>query len=271
MGRSKAVVVLVGLTLTGCGAAGQGYFHPPTSATVGEAGFRLVEPARAIVVLYTAGSDSNENRPPCRPGGSVPLALTALAGTVIGSRPVVVHGYCAAAIGDLAARVSMAEARAPELEGVIRAYRAQGVDPRRIFVAGHSMGGWAAILVGARGQVEVGGVIAFAPANGIWTRDRRGPYQWLAYERQKSSTVGLSRLDALLYLFHGDPFNEPDDLRFLEAIQGVTYRTLSPVAIGDGSCATRAPHTIVYSGCFRDSETETIRSFITERLRGLSP
>lgn len=246
---------LLALILAGC-AGPKSYFHAGGATSL--PAMDLSSPDRTIVVLYTAGADSNDSPAPCREGGGVPPVLLALAGVVLNGKTVVIHGYCPASVGNMAAGQSMSEARAPELEQVIRGYLAQGIAERNIFVAGHSMGGWAAILVAARRQVEIGGVIAFAPANGVWTRDRRGPYQWAAYARQRTATESLPRLEALIYMFERDPFNGPEDLAFLQAVPGVDY-------VAAPACAPGSPHNTASRGCFRDAEQERIRRFIADR------
>lgn len=265
MFRQIAALGVVALALSGC-VSPKSFFHPPSLGEAGDKGaFSVKDPRNSIVVLFTAGSPDNDTAAPCRDGGGVPPVLSALGGTVIGGKTVVVHGYCPIAIGALAGGMSMSEARAPELEDVIRSYQAQGVAARNIIIAGHSMGGWAAVLVAARKKVEIGGVIAFAPANGIWVRSRRGPNHWAAYARQKGAMEDVQKMNALVYLFHGDEFNGPEDLEFMKTVDGIQYIAVAPKSLGDGSCARNYAHSIVYSSCFQPSETDRIKAFI-ERL-----
>lgn len=251
------------LALFAAGCAGGTYVHSGSPDAQRDGG-APPGPAHTVMILFTAGADHNDRAAPCPEGGGVPRVLRALAGSVVAGKTIVVHGYCPTSVGNLGGGISMAEARAPELESLVGRTMATGVPARQIFVAGHSMGGWAAVLVGARRQVQIGGVISFAPANGIWLRDLRGPSQWAAYARQRTAVDGVRRLNALLYVFAGDPYNAPEDLAFLKSIDGVRYVTLDPATVDGGSCSGN-PHRFASTRCFA-GEGERIRRFVAERL-----
>jgi len=250
-------VCLCALSST-CLALGKSEFAPSAMATVNEDGsFAIGKPRNTIVVLYTPGSDRNDVASPCRWMASAPGIILQLAGTRIAGKDVLVHGYCSKATGTLPER-SMAEARAPELERIVRAYVKQGVPTNQIIVAGHSMGGWAALLVGARRNVDIAGFIAFAPGNGVWTKDKRGPRHAGAVRRQKTSVEGLERLDGLVFAFYGDPFNEPGDLEHLAGIPGIVFVATEP-------CALNAHMTALYD-CFWHQYEDEVRAFIEARV-----
>lgn len=241
---------------------GPSHFLPPVGAKVEPSGDFTVKNLQSIYILYTSGADSNERAPYCA-SGIIPPIFTNLAGTKIAGRTVVIHAYCSQATGDLSLGQSMAEARVPDLENVIDIYLRQGVSPDQIFVAGHSMGGWAAVLVGARKKAQIGGVIAFAPANGIWEKRLRGPNHWAAYDRQKAALWNVDDLTALVYTFKGDPYNSPEDLEFMKRISRVQY---IPLDVNEMGCPFQDPHRTSNSGCFMKAETERILAFIEGRF-----
>lgn len=262
--RTLACLLLAAL-LSGC-MSPRSYFFPPDGAVVGDKGaFSVTNPANSIVILYTPGSATNDTLGSCGPG-MVPTVLRSLEGSTIGGKRVLIHMYCSLATGMLVGGMSMAEARAPDLERVVASYGPQGVPPRQIFVAGHSMGGWAAVLVSARRKVEIGGIIAFAPANGVWEKHLRRGEHWAAVERQRTAVVGLDRMTGLVYAFHGDTFNAPEDLEFLGQLPGLNFVALQGSAIGDGSCGRTFAHALASTACFDKAESERIRTFIARSM-----
>jgi dienelactone hydrolase len=244
--------------------AGPSFVFPPSAATTGPDGIVLADAAHSIVIVYTAGSDSNVVAQ-CRTGAGVPPVLREIAGTAVAGSRIVVHGYCPDAIGDLGRGVSMSEARAPEIERVLKADMAQGVPPQNVFVAGHSMGGWAAVLVGLRREVPVAGVIAFAPANGVNRRPLREEGNWWALRRELDALRQAPKLDALIYTFAGDDASEPADLEIVARIPGLTYREWTA---GPG-CEHVPPHfTVLAQPCFTAGEKQAILDFVAAHSHG---
>lgn len=260
MGRIERVLFALGICglLSGFTAQGKSEFDPLDKATVNEDGtFTIIDPNNTIVVLYTPGSNRNDVVGSCRPMAGAPAIILHQAGTEIAGKNVLVHGYCSNATGVLPHQ-SMSEARAPDLEGIVEEYKRQGVPPNQIIVAGHSMGGWAALLVGARKNVEIGGFIAFAPGNGVWTKDKRGPNHKGVVARQKTSVEGLTRLDGLVFTFYGDPFNSPADLEHLAEIPGIEF-------VASELCSYDA-HSAALNDCFWRQYEDTIRDYIESRV-----
>lgn len=260
MGKIKRLIFVFcvcGLS-SGFTALGKSEFDPVGMATVNEDGtFTINDPRDTIVVLYTPGSNSNAVVGACRPMAGAPAIILHQAGTKIAGKDVLVHGYCSKATGELPNR-SMAEARAPDLERIVEEYNEQGVPPNQVIVAGHSMGGWAALLVGARKNIEIGGFIAFAPGNGVWTKDKRGPNHRGVVSRQKTSVEGLDRLDGLVFTFYGDPNNAPGDLEHLAEIPGIVFVATEP-------CTYDAHFAALYD-CFWHQYEDKVRAFIESRV-----
>lgn len=244
--------------LPGVAAQAKSQFDPMEMARVTDDGaFTISDPARSIVILYTAGSMRNDVTDPCRPMGGAPPIILHQAGTEIVGKRVLIHGYCSSATGKLPDQ-SMSEARAPDLERVVGQHLDQGVPPNQIFVAGHSMGGWAALLVGARGNVDIAGFIALAPANGVWIKSERGSLHDGVVARQKTSVDGLRRLDGLVFALFGDSSNSPADLEHLADIPGVEF-------VASEGC-TYDPHEAPLYDCFWHRYEDLVRAYIEKRV-----
>ncbi len=256
-------MLFLSLSLSAC-VTGKNYFFPKDAVTLLRGTkFLINDPREKIVILYTPGAAHNNRPEPCRYAASTPSILLDLKGKVIAGKEVIIHGFCSVAAGIVGTEMTMSEARAPELEGIVRNYQAQGVPANQIFVAGHSMGGWAAVLVGARKKVEIAGFIAFAPANGIWKKDKRGPYHYAAVDRQRTAVEGLKRLDGLLFLFEGDPFNSPSDLAYMKEIPGIKFYGLSP-------CSDRSPHMMMAEYCFQSKFKRVVATYIENQVTGMA-
>ncbi len=253
--------VLFGLTLVWAvqvdAANGKSQFSPFEMATVNADGtFIILRPIDTIIVLYTDGSESNSKLGPCRPMAGAGSLTYHLAGTKIAGKSVLVHGYSSRAKGGLP-KQSMAEARAPDLERIIEEYHRQGVPPAQVFVSGFSMGGWTALLVGVRKKVEIGGFIAFSPANGVWTKDRRGPQHDGVVARQRTAVANLNRLDGMVFSIYGDPYNSPSDLEHLAKIPGIEFLT--------SEACSADPHGDPLYDCFRVKFVDQVRAYIEAR------
>lgn len=249
-----------------CQAATAFFF--PASAGVDEAGIpRLRSPAASIVVLYTPGSDSNTTMV-CYPGASVPPVFRNLAGTLVNGNELVVVGYCPDAVGNLDRDLSMSEARVPELQQRVRSLLEEGVPSQHLFIAGHSMGGWAAVRVGLQQEPAVAGVIAFAPANGINRRANRTAGNLRALYREQHALEGHSSLNALVYTFAGDENAEPESLAFLSGFPGVQMVQWPAPAAG----AQGDPHfTVLRQPDFASQESGRILDFIRRHSAAHAP
>lgn len=258
--------MLLAALLSGC-MSPKNFFHPESAVVVGEKGaFSIKEPEKSVVILFTPGSPRTDFPVPCDKN-PVPQVLRDLSGTLMDGKHVLVHGYCPTGVGNFQGAMSQSESWVPEIEAVVRLYQNQGVSPEHIFLSGQSMGGWASVLVAAKKNVEIAGIIAFAPANGIGFKRGRNGNGWAAYARQKEAMQGISRLNGLLYVFHNDPFNTPEDLAFMNGIPGLQYVALDGATLGDGSCAKRSPHGLGYSSCFASTEMMRIVEFMYSRMK----
>jgi pimeloyl-ACP methyl ester carboxylesterase len=107
--------------------------------------------------------------------------------------------------------------RVEEIEAVVDALLSAGVSPARIFLAGHSAGGWASLMAAARFGHKLNAVVAFAPAfAGPRAEVDRYPWWWQeARPRQVQELLAAPALTALVFAYDDDPFETPEDLAFL--------------------------------------------------------
>jgi pimeloyl-ACP methyl ester carboxylesterase len=151
--------------------------------------------------------------------------------------------------------------RVDEIEAVVDAIIGAGVSPDRIFLAGHSAGGWASLMAAARFGHKVNGVIAFAPAF-AGPRAEEERYPWWRQEarpRQAQELLDAPSLTALVFAYEDDPFERPADLGFLveahPAVRLVGY-----------ACPGRTGHTTHLRDCREASTASAVADFLS--LRG---
>ena len=149
-------------------------------------------------------------------------------------------------------------------------FTAAGLPSRNIFLAGHSAGAWASLLVARWGKVDVTGDIAFAPtfAGPVETR----PSGWTILHREQSALLRTAtRLDALVFAFNGDAYSEVSDLGSVFTAPGVTFVPVTHTAGNYDDCGKVAFHRGVFTQCFDRFAAPRISSFIEQRLRDTSP
>jgi pimeloyl-ACP methyl ester carboxylesterase len=160
--------------------------------------------------------------------------------------------------------------RADEILAAVAAQRARGVPARRIFLLGHSAGGWSSLMAARKDPSGFNAVIAFAPAfagvrnwsgSGAHCESERGLCpQWRSelMPRQMKYIREAKRIDALIFAYSDDQFDRPAELAPLESIPGV--RIIAFDACQDG-------HATTYSDCFREGARVEIEDYIKTRLK----
>ena len=128
--------------------------------------------------------------------------------------------------------------RAARIVEMIEVHSA-GYPPSHVFVAGHSAGGWASLLIKRWNPNLFNGVIATAPAfNGDRRRrlcvrpgcdptntDTEKKRKWRSRMREQHERFLTSGPDlrALVFAFHCDPYGHPHEYRFANAVTIYTY------------------------------------------------
>lgn len=272
--KKLIVAAILCTTLAAC-VGPRHVFHPSDAALIPEKGaLKIVNPAGRALIIYTPGAADHTSVGNCSPdkpnsGSGIPNVLLDLAGTTIAGKTVTIDGYCSFATGNFQGStggVSKAVVRARDIEDLVRFYIAEGVPAGQIFLAGHSMGGWAALEVARAGEVPIGGIIAFAPAH-AWQKALRTPNHHTLQRESVDAVSQARRIDGLVFVFRNDPFNDPDDLAPLARVPGIDFVALDDRAIDGADCGRSFAHSMHRAECFRQTQKSRIEQFIDQRLR----
>ena len=107
--------------------------------------------------------------------------------------------------------------RVAELRTVLEGFQAIGVEPSNITLAGHSAGGWTALLAAASYPEKMQSVIAFAPAF-AGRRSEESSYPWwrkIVRPEQIAIMTQPNNVAKLIFAYEDDAFNRPSDLAFI--------------------------------------------------------
>lgn len=171
----------------------------------------------------------------------------------INERQVAIFYLCSSAIETLSIIPgSYIFNRMKELEVILDELLAQGAHPSQIILAGHSAGGWVSLMAAHRFQAKFAGSIAFAPAfagkksqASFWWRKIARPYQI-------KKMLSAEDMNALVFAYHNDPYEDPASLQFL--VDKPNVRLVS------FSC--RFPHSAIFHGCESKETALNIEEFI---------
>lgn len=223
--------------------------------------YRVPDSANAIVIIYNHGTKRPQVRENCAAYfNRVPDTLLALR-----NKRTFIFRRCSTAT-EPASRTNVGGyiyARMAEVTETINALRRAGVKSRHIFVAGHSAGGWTALMLKAAKPALFNGVIAFAPAF-AGPRSEEDRFPWWRREarpRHIKEMTSAKSLPALVFAYEGDRFNRPQDLTFLTAAYPDSVKI-----VGYG-CETARKHLILHYDCRATETTKQIAAFINARVR----
>lgn len=241
--------------------------HPPLT---------LPNPKGSVVLIYTHGSVGEFEPDPCRldqvdvPFG-MPSAIAALDGRKIWGKTLRVDGFCTPSkvgafdLGTGRPRRLKVELRKEDLRERVEAYRDMGVPARQIFVAGHSAGAWAALLLEAEDPTLFNAVVAIAPAF-AGRRQDQDPLWHRVRQNELDTLVQAPKLDGLVFAFDGDPYETPATLQPLARRWDVAF-----VAVPEAERAKRGcfadPHQTALDRCFANGWSGAIGDWIATKLR----
>ncbi len=218
------------------------------------------DPAQATVIIYSHGTTRPQRQERCdRWWNRVPSALL----NVESPRPFIYY-LCSTAT-ELGSREHAGRyvfARLGEVEAALDELLAAGVPSHRIFLAGHSAGGWVSLMAASAFPEKFNAAIAFAPAfAGRRSETSRFPW-WRQRARpaQIARMVSAETLPALVFSYRGDPFNRPQDLTFLtehfpESVELVAY-----------GCPNHFKHLLHLYDCREVQTTDTLSRYLAKRL-----
>jgi hypothetical protein len=236
----------------------------------------IAAPRQTVVLIYTHGSVGEFEPDPCRlerqdvPFG-MPSAIAVLDGRRLWGKLLRVDGFCTPSkVGqfDTASgrpRRLKVELRKEDLRERVLAYRAQGVPARQIFLAGHSAGAWAALMLEAEEPTLFNAVVAIAPAfagrrqdqDALWLRVRQNEFDQL---------LSAPKLDGLLFAFEGDPYETPATLQALASRWDLAFVAVAESARRQRGCSAE-PHQTALDSCFAAGWSGAIGDWLAAKLR----
>jgi pimeloyl-ACP methyl ester carboxylesterase len=213
-----------------------------------------IDPDHSVILIFNHGTTRPQRQHICDEARDVPTVLHDIAR----ANGWTVHYLCSTAMDDGVAG-SYTYKRADEILAAVAAFRARGIPAWRIFLLGHSAGGWSSLMAARKDRTGFNAIIAFAPAfAGPRHEESRFPI-WrrrLAPE-QMNYLLQAKRIDALIFAYEDDEFDRPRDIAPLERIPGIRIIAFDACMRGHGT---------TYSECFRTGARREIEDYIKLRL-----
>jgi len=230
--------------------------------------------ARTALVLYSHGGsrDSDPDPAECRAEPRpLPAVLTALDGSAIGGLTLRVIGYCYHAVGAIAtpgAALSRRERRAREVRALLAILDRAGLPGSRVVLAGHSIGAWSSMVTLIETPGIAAGLIGLSPACcGPVERRAVRPAAAAMWAQDARTMASAPRIEALVWLAEGDPYNPLADLAFLGRVPGVAFHPMRQAAlVGMGCEADADPHLVLLEPCFAAAAGPALRAFLAAHL-----
>ncbi|KAG1682756.1 hypothetical protein GQR58_010549 [Nymphon striatum] len=168
-----------------------------------------------IVVIYNHGIKHPQQPEPCyMPYNKPPASLRSLI-----NKNLMVYSLCSTSIESPAPTSAGKQVylRKQEISHAIDAFLERGIQPKNLFLAGHSNGGWTSLMMMRDVNKRFNGVIAYAPAFAGKRKDSKLFPWWRSTARpnQINDMLGASEMDALVFAYDRDEYNRPQDLKFL--------------------------------------------------------
>ncbi|MEL6476055.1 MAG: hypothetical protein AAFR17_01905 [Pseudomonadota bacterium] len=228
---------------------------PWTWAWSGYLDLRVDDPAGTNIIIWNHGTEAERTAPGCTSLKHAPppsiLALERIGRTRV---------YYLCTKQGQGEETHIALRRGQEIMALVARFRALGVPPGRIFLAGQSMGGCAALF--ALGQIpeEVNAGLLFATAcfgMGEGIRRARGRLSG-AEQRVEARLLEAENLRALMVAFRKDRWNKPAHLGHLSRRYGESVEIVSP--------ACGANHSGAYYGCGLETVATLVETYFRARL-----
>ncbi len=199
------------------------------------------------VLIYMHGTTNSTQVQRC--SGRVPEVLTTLA-----SENIAIFYLCSNAVESVSlVPGNYIFTRLDEVSQVLSELETAGIKPENIFLAGHSAGGWTSLMAAQHFPGQFAGSIAFAPAFAGKTANRSHWWQ-LARQLQTKKMLSAPDMNALVFAYYNDPFEDPASLSFLTAKYPAT------VHMANFKC--NQPHTAIYTQCELAAKTALIVQFL---------
>ena len=257
----------------GAAAAGVSGFLPGTQGAAPVQGtyegeppkIAIADPKNKTIVVYSHGTRRPQHVEDCsKSSNRVPRSLME-ALNVRRDGGALVYYLCSRAT-EQTTRTTAGEyiyKRMAEVEHTLDQLIAAGVEPKRIFLAGHSAGGWTSLMMGRTAAKKFNSVIAFAPAF-AGPRSETEQYPWwrkVARPKQVAEMTKPPRLEALVFAYADDPFNRPEDLDFLAKRYPQSVKL-----VGYDCPLVKRTHLTHLDDCREDKTTALSRDYVKRRV-----
>jgi pimeloyl-ACP methyl ester carboxylesterase len=220
---------------------------------------RISEPGDKILIVYSHGTTRPQQIEDCDASwNQVPRSLLA-----IQSEKVLIYYLCSTARESNSTWGSAGQyiyGRVKEVEATLDEFIALGVSPKNIFLAGHSAGGWTSLMAQRHLGRKFNAAIVFAPAfAGRRADESRYPHWYQeARPRQIREMLEAPEIRALIFAYYGDPFERPEDLKFL------TEQYPRTVHLIGYECDIQNRHLVHVNDCRETATTAAISKYIRE-------
>ena len=215
--------------------------------------------ADTIVVIYNHGTRNPRKKERCQSSyNQVPQPLEELS-----NDKFIIYYLCSNAIegSDRQEAGNQVYARMYEIEQVMEKLISQGIAPEHIFLAGHSKGAWASLMLMNLVNKKFNAAILFAPA--LANRKSSEKYPWWRGEvrsRQIKQMLAAKNIDALIFAYDDDEYNRPQDLQFL------TDHDPDSVRIMSYRCDYEYTHNTHLHDCRHQQTKKLIKQYIQEQI-----
>ena len=209
--------------------------------------------APAKIIIYSNGAPHSEEPPTCI-GNPPPRTLTEAA-TKAGFQ---VERLCGTWRGDRdGAKGSYIYQRAEQFKAAVADCVARGVPRSRIVLAGHSAGGWSALMAMSQEPGLAHSAILFAPAC-CGRSDQPDRPTWRRIQAQQERQItGGAELRALVFGYDYDEYNRTSELAFLPQHFGATVQL-------DGYSCRFWTHLTAFHDCRSGQTTARIAEYLKE-------
>lgn len=265
MNRSLCFALLllnVTLFLSACSSLGS---NSKTSIADNIQTLKFTSPSsQQRVIIYNHGISRPQQKEPCfMPYNHPPSSLTALI-----SNTMMVYRLCSTATESpaISSAGKQVYLRKIEINYAIDAFLARGIQPKHLFLAGHSNGGWTSLMMMSDVNKRFNGVIAYAPAF-AGKRSEMGITPWwrrIVRPRQINEMLLAPTMDALVFAYENDAYNRPQDLQFLE--NRYPLKNAAGVDLVAYDCGLSNAHQTFKSDCRLTDTSRLISNFVNEQI-----
>lgn len=268
MNRSRLLRLFVMLLmsfstlLSGCSTMGS---NTKGSIHSGVDSVNFTAPAdQQIVIIYNHGIQYPQQREPCfmwynKPPPSLKAQINA---------NTLIYSLCSTSIESPLPTSAGKQVylRKKEINFAIDAFLARGIQPKHIFLAGHSNGGWTSLMMMRDVNKRFNGAIAYAPAFAGKRSDISFAPWWrnTARPKQVKDMLGASQMDALVFAYENDVYNRPQDLVFLK--EHYPYQGDHGVSFISYDCQNKSAHQTFRNDCHLARTKQQIGQFINSQI-----